>query len=348
MIITEQLSKQITLLNSLCIILIVIMHSVIIPLNPFDDLLMIILFDNITRIAVPLFFLISSILFFRNFHSCGQLTLQEYSLKIKSKIHSLVVPYFITISIYILFYYITQQIPILRAYYPEEKLIEHQNIFSLIWNINPTLWFLRDLFIIYCFSPVILLLFEKKPISYIYMLSISICWMLNLNCHIECVFFISLGLLITKETALFNHILKKNYISLSLELTFVISLILRTYLLFFDYNYPIINLILLKLLILSGIIFAYHISYHLLNKNRWIYKGLISFSRYSFFVYLTHMFILHIIRNLCYKFIPLATTNLLTYLLTVIFTILLAVLSYKILHRFALHFLTLMLGGRIK
>ncbi len=65
-VIDKTLSQTIVCLNSLCIILIVLMHSVYEPDGMFMEIMNHLFFDTITRIAVPLFFVISSILFFRD------------------------------------------------------------------------------------------------------------------------------------------------------------------------------------------------------------------------------------------------------------------------------------------
>ncbi len=163
--ISEIASRTFVVLNTISIILIVCMHSIVSTNVFFDSIVLNFIFKGLSRTAVPVFFLISAYLFFVDF-----VPSKNYLDKIKKRWNTLMIPYFITIFIYFLFYYITQQIPFLRSFYEESKLVENYTMFQIIEKIfivpiNPSLWFLRDLFLIYLLSPIIYYLNSNNFIS---------------------------------------------------------------------------------------------------------------------------------------------------------------------------------------
>lgn len=190
-----RLSNTFYLLNVISILLIVCMHSVVPVKDVSSQIVVNFVFKGITRIAVPVFFLVSSCLFFRDYKD------SLYWHKIQKRFHSLMIPYFATILIYFIFYYCTQQIPGIRGFYNDDKLVENYawtEILSKVFvvPINPALWFLRDLFVLYLFSPILYHINRNKYLSVLWSVVLLFMWVSHINVHYECLFFVNIGCVI--------------------------------------------------------------------------------------------------------------------------------------------------------
>ncbi|WP_301001715.1 acyltransferase [uncultured Phocaeicola sp.] len=341
--ITSQLSKRIVLLNSLCMILIVMMHCVVPVTCNVDHYAMIVISKNITRMAVPLFFVISAVLFFRDFSTLSEFSWSLYAHKIRRRFMTLVVPYLLTVLIYATFFYCSQKIPYLRAFYPPEKMIENQSLMQIVWSINPALWFLRNLFFAFCLSPVFLLLYEKRWLAIPLFIASFFWWLTRINIYAETVFFISLGLLIARYPQYLHKTICKRT-EVIVMILFFASVMSRIYLLGNYWNDQLIYLILLlKVEILSSIVLAYR---WIVKLPKYAERILELFAKYSFYTYLMHMLILHVSRNICIKFLP--PPNILSYILILSTTIIIAIYSYKLLLHVYRPFLSVLLGNRLK
>lgn len=167
------------------------------------------------RIAVPLFFFISGFLFF---YKTTDYSFGIYWEKLKKRTHSLLIPYIIWNSFILIGYLITQ------TYFstPSSGSIDDIRNYGIVdflrvyWDgasgnapINTALWFIRDLMVLCCFSPLIYFLVKRLNIYYLGILFIL--WMTDMWFHtvgfsIVSVFFFSAG-------AYFG-IYKKNFIVL--------------------------------------------------------------------------------------------------------------------------------------
>lgn len=156
------LSQKIRVLSFVAIVLIVYLHtnlSVIAdgPINSFSELMT----GQVTRVAVPLFFIISGYLFFYNIPS---FSLKIYLLKIKKRLKSLVIPYLFWSFVGLVMVRIVQIIiPGSFATYAD---ITNYTVVQLLsaWLWNPIgtyqLWFVRDLFLCFLLSPLIYLVLK--------------------------------------------------------------------------------------------------------------------------------------------------------------------------------------------
>lgn len=352
--INTQRSQTILCLNSLCIIMIILMHCV----YNADSFLMIVtnhlLYDSITRIAVPLFFTISSILYFRDIpNKVVDFIIGGYKTKIRKRIRGLLLPYFIALFSYILIFYLAQQIPLTRSFFKPEQIIENFTINDWLVNLfvipfNGTLWFIRDLFLINLFSPLILYIINIKYLNVILQLLLFIYWFFNINCHIEAILFTMFGLDIVKYKAyLQRRFLCKTYrISLSFLLCFFVVVKVAYMTCFDNQTYDIVNVILLKFLILSGIPYLYYMIRRIVDKDSsWLKRVLIDYNKYSFFTYLFHMLILTIIRNI-FELVP-GINSFFIYIGTVIGTIFFSILMYNLLNKLMPSLLYVTVGGRM-
>lgn len=108
----------------------------------------------ICRCAVPGYFFISGILLYRKDF--------KWSENVKKKISTLVIPYFFINSLWLIIFFITQNIPFLSSFFSNEDnnisswgIMEYLNAFIGYKNSCPLvypLWFIRDLFILNIFA----------------------------------------------------------------------------------------------------------------------------------------------------------------------------------------------------
>lgn len=125
------------------------------------------------RCSVPLFFIISGYL------SAGKY--KTYGTFIWKKIQSLLIPYFLWISLIVLLHIILLKIPFLSSF-SDEKWGQLNSIKSWVYLYfgkydrqtfqcsNPAvgqLWYVRDLFIVSLFTPLILFCIKKLPVALI-------------------------------------------------------------------------------------------------------------------------------------------------------------------------------------
>jgi len=340
-----RLSNTFYLLNVISILLIVCMHSVVPVKDMSSSIVMNFVFKGITRIAVPIFFLVSSCLFFRDY------TDSLYCKKIKKRFRSLMIPYFTTILIYFIFYYCTQQIPAIRGVYNDDKIVENYtwtDFFSKVFivPINPALWFLRDLFVLYLFSPVLYHINRNKYLSVLWSVILFYMWVSHINIHYECLFFVNIGCVIVMNYDSFTKI-KLGY--KSIYVVCFILYILESLLLSILFSTGIITeengiyLLILKTLIVAGVFSTVLLVYRYSDFLCGTFLQYIM--KYSFFIYLFHMLIIHIVRNVGAYVLP--NYPLMIYGFTIILTLTISVLSYNLIKKLFPSLLCLVLGGRV-
>ncbi|MEO3135261.1 acyltransferase [Turicibacter sanguinis] len=118
----------------------------------------------IARCGVPIFFLISAILFFSKE--------RKYSSVIKSKLKTIVIPYLFWNTFWITIWIFLQQIALTKNYFGVNDNILNKDIAGLLhlygigqvfpaYPLDYPLWFMRDLFIIFLISPLLKLVISK-------------------------------------------------------------------------------------------------------------------------------------------------------------------------------------------
>lgn len=156
----KEISNKITNINFILTMLVVLLHSnyMYLASNSVSSYsiasLINALVTGICHIGVPTFFCISSYLFFRNFH------LSKYKEKLKSRVKSLVIPYFFW-SIFFLIYVVVITNIVIKLNVPiqiELASIEY-DFFSflkyIVWEtFDGPLWYIRNLFIFFLLSPL--------------------------------------------------------------------------------------------------------------------------------------------------------------------------------------------------
>lgn len=168
-------SRTIEWLRFFCAVLVVFIHAfgpkVASYKNGVYDTTRILISQGIGRVAVPIFFLISGYLFFLKLEKWNT---QIWINKLKKRIHSLLIPYFIWNLIAILVSLYFYSAPwILKGGDPPDLVIWYNNIrgFRAFWNsdsglwpIDGPLWFIRNLIILVILSPILYCFLKKTGI----------------------------------------------------------------------------------------------------------------------------------------------------------------------------------------
>lgn len=161
---TNYLSEKLRVLSFVLICMVVLLHSQVINLSPKGVSIYIQRFfsGEITRIAVSFFFIISGFLFAYNID--GNNLRETFTLKIKKRIHSLLIPYLLWSAICVTLFLVIQlllpsSVGSTRAIC-DFKIMDYYNEIVINPKIAYQLWFIRDLFIVSVFSPIIYLLLK--------------------------------------------------------------------------------------------------------------------------------------------------------------------------------------------
>lgn len=258
---------------------------------------------GITRIAVPLFFIISGFLFVYD----GKVSFAELLIKVKKRVQTIFIP-FITWSLMgIIFYFILQQIPQTQLFFTNKLIINYtffDFINTLVYKPIPyQLWFLRDLMVLVILSPIILFLIKK--IKLIFTTIILVFWFLNYDSVFltsEALLFFIIGILISKD---YKLLIEQINIAKRLPLIWLLVLILQVVFLFYDYK--ILAALFSKFSILIGVP-SFWVLYDFINKNVTFERNLNKITWVTFFIYAFHEPFLTFIKKI--TFFLLGKSNL--------------------------------------
>ncbi|MHC4125023.1 MAG: acyltransferase family protein [Planctomycetota bacterium] len=293
------MSKKIAVLKPLLIVLVILNHyTIIIETNPstrnsFAHLLngyvQTFISYGMAGIVVPLFFLMSGYLFFRNFVASKEFFIN----KIKTRIKTVLIPYLLCVLLHLLFYYFLQKFSVVSlssGNYTNYTLIELiDRLF--IHPIAGQLWFIRDLFIFVVLSPVIYWLLSRIGPAFLGV--IASIWFLivfdaGISRDIEGFLYFSLGGFFSLNSVNIKFSVRRPIFILLLWLG-IISI--RTY---YVANLNIMVNELDKLSVIAGVA-AVWLNYDMINR---ICGRLLSFLvAYSFPIYLYHLPVVQLCRG---------------------------------------------------
>ncbi|MDR3284102.1 MAG: acyltransferase family protein, partial [Treponema sp.] len=297
-----QLSKRINSLRFLLIVFVVFIHSgiteeglagrnITVEIPIYVAKIQIIVSDIISRVAVPLFFLISGFLLYAKE--------PKFSTVLKKKSRTLLLPLLLWNLLFVLVYFLMQNLSFTKAFFNSsaEDLIHNYSLLDWIdvfvgkftarreynFPFDYPLWFIRDLYIL-----VILFIGIKKAIDkfpFGTFIVFFILWITNITIYIispEALFFFSLGYYIVKYSLKVNKIDSIKIYELSI--IYITTILIE---LFFNEYVPIIH----KINIIIGCMFFLKISLYFV-KNVKLYAALVWLEKYEFIVYAIHAFIL--------------------------------------------------------
>ena len=333
--VSAYLSEKIRILSFFLTILIVILHTNMAMLCTGGiSFLQQLITAEFTRIAVPLFFLISGFLFFINYNG----TLEDYKHKLISRTKSILIPYIIfLISGSIIMFVIGQTYNINTFIEIIKKgIVTSPPIFY-------PLWFLRDLYIMALFSPLVYLIIKKAPIFLIIPTAI---WVLGRNPFTfpmaETIIFFSIGaFLTTKEKLLEQRNHKRTWL---LFFFWIFLCFLNTYINKYIIALPYVTHCIILILGIYTIWILYDKLYPKfvkLIKTAKIYN-------YSFLIYLIHEPILTIIKKIWLTILGNSSCSIgFIYFIAPILTILSIFGIGVVLKALCPNILALITGGRI-
>jgi peptidoglycan/LPS O-acetylase OafA/YrhL len=309
------------------------------------------LFSQIlSRVAVPLFFIISGYLFFLNKDEKETFSKKTYTRKMKSRVKTLLVPYLIWNFMAIVYLLVLQSMNVDSSYFVYSKDVTTYTIkdfllcFSYRAGDEPVLfqfWFLRDLILICILSPIVYLL--TKYLKFIPLLCLFLFWLIgnhtskivDLEGQTLCFFFLGAYLSINKKNMV-DICRKFSFYSLILYLLLIV--------LSLSISSPFMNYVRRINIIIGVVATIYLISTIIERKNLIIDK---SFAQIAFFIFGFHTFII--------KYVQLFFSNLLPnndlfcvliYFLSITLTVICCILLYKVLNKVCPWFVSLLVGGR--
>lgn len=323
----------------------------------------------VSRVSVPLFYLFSGYLFF---YKIDEFNSTIYLNKIKSRCKTILIPYFVWNLLFILYNVATKTGKgILNPEYDTLSLIltyfnEHGwlNMFWAceIWPFRSSwfgwdlyssgpimipLWFLRDLMVIIVLS-YFLYIFIKR-FGKIFLCLLFICYITGLwpnipGLSLSCIFFFCLGAYMSINK---NNMLKEfsKYYNIIIWTTLFLIILMIIYKSDFTY----IGRCIYPLFSIFGVISTFIVTgYCVANFNKLSLQPLLS--RASFFIYVSHTFlILGICTNLWKMIIPDGNVFLMTvrYFLIPVTCVIVCLVVYMVMEKYIPNMLSLLTGNRV-
>lgn len=302
------------------------------------------------NIGVPFFFFISGYLFFIK----GK---PDYFQKLRSRFHSLVIPYILWNLFTIMLYYVMQRITYTEVLFSGyHKAIAEYTFLDFLrafwdcgdWNLGngkpilTTYWYIRNLIIFVVVSPFVYIL--NKYLKFYWLIVAGLVWVMTphvafTSCSIFC-----LGI----GSYLGMHKIKIGLAPRIFKVVFVIMIGLVILLNFFLY-YPVEHILpiaSLRMFIICAVPVIYTVVYHRVEKGRWKIpqKWLDS----AFFVYSFHIFFMMALRKGEIKLFPGASDGLSVffYLSSVVITFFVSYGVYVLLRKYVPKVLAVMCGDR--
>ncbi len=349
------LSVKIKIVSFLAIVLVIWLHSYNLdPLQPIrsggtsdlNGLLQEFISNGITRIAVPIFFLISGFLFFTTPHY----TTSDYLSKLKSRFRTLFLPFFIWSFCGILFYLALQSIPAFDGFFVS-KPVRDFSVRDWITRlfINPVpyqFWFVRDLICLVLLSP--LLFFGMRHLGWILILGTGMLWLGHFepirNSSEALLFFCLGGLIRLKKPGL--ALLRRPRQSVLLLLIWIGLIATRTAMVYYA-AIPMLVVLLHKMAILIGIVAFWSFYDRIYISNSRFLTQIEKVTGYTFFIFAFHEPLLTFVKKLLFALlVPREQTELLVYLIAPVFTILFTLFAGILLKRISCKLFGVLTGGR--
>ena len=354
--VSQHLSKIISFLRFPLIVAVIFIHcnlTSVLPASHNNTVFSVLMHVTLSIVfqAVPIFFLISGYLFFKEQSFC----LVLYFQKIKKRFSTLLIPYVCWNIVYFIV------IAFLQSINPYFLLILHKRIadfsftdyFWIFWDISKitgmpddqsacivgAFWFLQCLFVMCVISPLIYLL--MKLFRHLFPLLLLIVYFSNIvptmpGVHPQAIFYFSLGSFLSFYGIDFLYYIKK-YIPL-LTVMFVVLL----FILYFNDNIQLYRLYELMMIV----VFFYIVNYLVIEKKRQIGNSLVSC---VFFVFGIHRLFTAAIMRLSTTTVPYISNDILLYVyyvLCVTLSVILSVYSYRLLKLIMPHTAIILNGGK--
>lgn len=258
------------------------------------------------EVGVPAFFVMSGYLFFYG----TRLNFQDYKRKIRSRISSLLVPYLFWNFLFIVLFFVAEQLPFLSRYFSGvNKQISDYSWLDFIrafwdrgeWQRGDStpfdwpLWFVRNLFCLCLLSPVVKYFICWFKVWGILALVLIWAWIPGLNYLVSSILFFSLGgyfSLIRQELIVED----KRYLrilSVIYPLLFLADLFTRG---------EVFHLIIHRVGMLVGIFFFFYLTAWRVRKGKITLKPY--YGQLSFLLYVVHDPVLNVVRKATVSLFP--------------------------------------------
>ncbi|MBQ3546249.1 MAG: acyltransferase family protein [Lachnospiraceae bacterium] len=349
--ITKELSQRINIYKLILTFMVVYIHAYsssnsnnISEISPWLENFKYIISQAISKSSVPAFFFLSAFFLYR----------KDFSWKenVKQKFKTLGISYLLLNFIWIIFFFVAQELPYTRNFFissgkiiKDYNFIDFSNAFLGFKNtFSPflyTLWFVRDLLFLNILSKIIWKFIDKIPnlmliITVILWLTIESTGIFCLD--IQAICFWILGGIIVKKNIKLDIADKIPFLLLTLIYVFSITVDLLSR----DMQ---IHMSIHRFNVIIGIIFWFSLTKFLINGN--LKQYLLNLSAYNFSIYLFHEFTLRFAKKICAKILPASTiSQFLQYfflpIAVIAFCVILSICLKKILPKFY----SLLTGGR--
>lgn len=332
---SEFASRKLRVVSFLAIILIVVLHSNLAGVaQGYEWVIQRFMTSEITRISVPVFFMISGLLFFYNYESdFGAF----YVGKLKKRIKTLVIPYLIFSS----FGYIV----IMAAWYLTDvkpncvTMTGFKSVFYyILWHPIGCyqLWFVRDLFLMVLISPVLYVMYCNRWTAGFYILILTVLYFISnsYSQSLQSIFYFSVGAYIGLRRRSCIEIRAKSKIGMFATLTVWLALCSMSSMSGHEWIH--------RVAIVVGIAAFWQLYDVCLWRIGWEKSGLVSF---TFFIYLLHEPLLTVVKRINLALFG-ADYTMITYILSPIFTICILWVSGKALSKHFPKCYRIISGGR--
>lgn len=353
-------SKRITCLRAFCLVLVVFLHqyagdtgipnaSGVVPDNEVLAGVQYIISRIVTFSAVPLFYLLSSVLLFSKEFT--------WSGNIKKKLKTLIVPYFLWITLYILAYFVGQTLPLTKIYFANSgRMIREMSAIDFLGAyvgyvgnglfVN-ALWFLKELIILNLLASAIKQLVDKFP-RFIFFI-IVLLWVFDgtpiyFGLNNQSICFFILGYYVVKYNMRMSTLDKIPVVEIILIYGISISLEYYYYLTGNDLRAPARSFT-----TVIGIVLLIQMSGKICRAaDTKIPEWIQTIATYSFFVYASHDFVQTMIKKISSNLLVQSDfVQLFEYFLTPIFTCAICIFVGAIIQKYAPALYSLLSGSRI-
>lgn len=273
-----------------------------------------------TQIAVPTFFFISGLLFYR------KCTFQEIERKLKSRAFSLLVPYLIWNTLFVILFFLMANIPSIHERMNAGNILSSPKeiIFAIVNARYTVLWFVKDL-MLFCLlsAPIFILLRSLKSACLFLILSVVLALMIEGGPESVYKWFpmyfsgAIVGRFFVDRKDSYNYFLeylsptiRKCVVSLSMAVFIALWLLSGLYPEQFIFSFRFLSPILLWVLVDAFLVRYLQSGF---QKRSWM--------KHMFFIYCTHQFVLNVIQKIVVlNCQPTQWILNVTYILSAVFT----------------------------
>jgi len=341
----KRVSNNFRFISSLSMIGIVFLHSKFIrsrwnetliendPISWISIFFQLLISEQITRLCVPLFFVISGYFFFKNYDG----SIQAYYIKLKSRFKTILIPYLFWCLFWFAIYNLFSQFQHLDSF--PLALID-----ALVNPIPFQLWFLKDLMALVFFSPLVYFLITKIKQHYLFIALLMVYLLdFSIRSHIDSIVFFLLG------ASLFlsgNKWFLKQNIKIYLCAYTILSLIfafLNLYSLYVNHTFIVL---IHKISVIIGILTILYSVFNF-DMNHLSFKLLLNklSAGYLFFLFASHEPLLSFLKSGFVMYFK-SSFNLLGYFLLPLITIFITYIIYFVLRKKLSCILFLINGNR--